>query len=313
MRTQDAETAALTPLLVVLGPTASGKTSLAVSLAHALDGEVLSADSRQVYKGMDLGSGKDIEEYQVNGQKVPYHLIDVAEAGEEYNIFHYQRAFDKAYADICQRGKTPVLCGGSGLYLAAVLGNRNFQDIPFDADLRKELDTCTLEELAQRLATYGPLHNHTDTVTRERCIKAIEIAEYERRNPVPPRRIPKPLLIGIWFEPEDLRQRIGIRLEERLQAGMVDEVRKLLESGLKPEQLIYYGLEYKFLTRHVIGELSFEDMKTQLYFAICQFAKRQRTWFRKMERDGYEIRWIDGKKSLDEKMTEVIRIWNTLF
>lgn len=295
----------LRPLLVVLGPTASGKTALAVKLAECLGGEVLSADSRQVYRGMDIGSGKDLSEYG----DIPYHLIDVADAGEEYNLFRYQQAFDTAYADICRRKKIPVLCGGSGLYLAAALGRKRFREVPFNAALRHTLQAKGDTELATLLESYGPLHNHTDTETRERCLRAIEIAEFEARNPAEPRIIPTPYICGISFEPEVLRQRIRHRLEERLEQGMIEEVEALLSQGLKPEQLTYYGLEYKYLTLYIMGKMEREQMIRELYFSICQFAKRQRTWFRKMEREGYAIHWIDGNLSLEEKTQRVAQAY----
>lgn len=298
----------LSPLLVVLGPTASGKTALAVKLAECLGGEVLSADSRQVYRGMDIGSGKDLSEYG----DIPYHLIDVADAGEEYNLFRYQQAFDTAYADICRRKKIPVLCGGSGLYLAAALGRKRFREVPFNAALRYTLQAKGDAELAALLASYGPLHNHTDTETRERCLRAIEIAEFEARNPAEPRIIPTPYICGISFEPEVLRQRIRHRLEERLEQGMIEEVEALLSQGLKPEQLTYYGLEYKYLTLYITGKMEREQMIRELYFSICQFAKRQRTWFRKMEREGYAIHWIDGNLSLEEKTQRVAQAYRLI-
>lgn len=318
MRTQDAEGASFAPLLVILGPTASGKTALAVELARRLGGEVLSADSRQVYRGMDLGTGKDLSEYSgvdaATGEPflVPYHLMDVAEAGEEYNIFRYQQAFDEAYREVSARGRVAVLCGGSGLYLSAALGKKRFREVPRNEGLRRSLEGRSDAELAELLASYGPLHNHTDTETRERCLRAIEIADFERRCPDAGRVVPRSLLFGIAFEPEELRRRIGQRLDARLQAGMVQEVQGLLDRGLKPEQLLYYGLEYKFITRYILGELSFEEMREQLYFAICQFAKRQRTWFRKMEREGYRIEWLDGNLSLEAKTALVLgkfRAW----
>ena len=309
----DQTTNGLLPLLVVLGPTASGKTALAVNLACRLNGEILSADSRQVYRGMDLGSGKDLNEYTLSAPdgttvSVPYHLIDVADAGEEYNLFRYQQAFDDAYADICARRKTPVLCGGSGLYLAAALGRKRFREVPFNAPLRQELQTRSDAELASLLASYGPLHNHTDTETRERCLRAIEIAEFERQNPAPERIIPEPVVFGIRFEPEMLRQRIKKRLEERLQQGMIEEVSALLHQGLRPEQLTYYGLEYKYLTLYITGQMERERMESELYFSICQFAKRQRTWFRKMEREGCPIHWIDGNLPLEEKTARILSL-----
>lgn len=313
MRENLTENLELRPLLVILGPTASGKTSLAVALACELTGEVISADSRQVYRGMDLGSGKDLAEYSYrpdpNGPSVdiPYHLINVAEAGEEYNIFRYQQAFDAAYADICRRGRVPVLCGGSGLYLSAALGRKRFVEVPENTELRATLQEKTDEELAHILASYGALHNHTDTETRERCLRAIEIAENQRLNPAEERIMPAPHIFGIHFEPEQLRRRIRQRLQERLQAGMVDEVKTLLAQGLKPGQLTYYGLEYKFLTLYVTGQIGYEQMTSELYFAICQFAKRQRTWFRKMEREGWNITWIEGSLSLSQKLDMIRR------
>lgn len=313
----DQTTNGLTPLLVVLGPTASGKTALAVNLAYRSGGEILSADSRQVYRGMDIGSGKDLSEYTLSapdGRKVeiPYHLIDVADAGEEYNLFRYQQAFDATYADICARQKTPVLCGGSGLYLAAALGRKRFREVPFNAPLRKELQDRSDAELAALLASYGPLHNHTDTETRERCLRALEIAEFERKNPAQDRILPEPMVFGIRFEPEILRQRIRKRLEERLEQGMIEEVEALLQKGLKPEQLTYYGLEYKYLTLYITGQMERARMESELYFSICQFAKRQRTWFRKMEREGCPIRWIDGHLPLEEKTAQVLEAYMSL-
>ena len=298
-----------TKLLAVLGPTASGKTSLTVGLARALGGEILSADSRQVYRGMDIGTGKDLSEYTSGGAPVPFHLIDIVPAGTEYNLYRYQKDFDAACADVLSRGHTPVLCGGSGLYLCAALGKKNFREVPTNAALRKELEDNTDAELEQSLRRFGPLHNHTDTETRERCLRAIEILQFERLHPAPDRQLPPALLIGISFDPETLRHRIRARLESRLEEGMVDEVKTLLQSGVTPSQLIYYGLEYKFLTQYITGELSYADMKENLYHAICQFAKRQRTWFRKMEKDGYEIHWIDGHLPVSEKIKKVLEMW----
>lgn len=311
MRTPSTEKPGLAALLVILGPTASGKTTLAVNLAARLNGEILSADSRQVYRGMDIGSGKDLSEYRFKATQtsastqIPYHLIDVADAGEEYNLFRYQQAFDEAYADICARGKTPVLCGGSGLYLAAALGRKKFREVPCNVALRQEMRQKSDAELAALLASYGPLHNHTDTETRERCLRALEIAEFEKQNPAPERKLPPPLIFGIRFEPEELRQRIRIRLAQRLRDGMIEEVESLLAGGLEPRQLLYYGLEYKFITQYITGRVGREEMERALYFSICQFAKRQRTWFRKMEKEGYPIHWIDGNLSIAEKMEKV--------
>lgn len=304
MRCDDA-----TRLLVVLGPTASGKTSLAVGLARALGGEILSADSRQVYRGMDIGTGKDLREYSSGGAPVPYHLIDIVPAGTEYNLYRYQKDFDAACDGVLARGHTPVLCGGSGLYLCAAIGRKNFREVPCNTDLRKELEAKTDAELEQILRSFGPLHNHTDTETRERCLRAIEILQFERLHPSPERQPLPALLIGISFEPEILRRRIRARLEARLEEGMVNEVKTLLQAGVTPTQLMYYGLEYKFLTQYITGGLSYADMKENLYHAICQFAKRQRTWFRKMEKDGHAIRWIDGQLPLPERIKKVLKMW----
>ena len=295
--------------MTILGPTASGKTALAVALARALDGEVISADSRQVYRGMDIGTGKDLDEYRTGGEPVACHIIDVAQAGEEYNIFRYQRDFDAAYADICHRGKLPILCGGSGLYLTAALGRKTFREVPCDPVLRQKLSSRSDDELAELLASFGPLHNHTDTETRDRCLRALEILFFERAHPAPERRRPCPLIVGIRFEAEVLRERIRARLEERLAQGMVQEAENLLSSGLRSEQLVYYGLEYKYLAWYLAGRCRYEEMVQELYHAICQFAKRQRTWFRKMEREGYAIHWVDGTLGLEEKVQEALRLW----
>lgn len=278
---------------VVLGPTACGKTRLAVQLAGRLHAEIVGADSRQVYRGMDIGTGKDLAEYVYAGLPVPYHLIDVAEPGTEYNVFLYQQAFDRIYADLTARGVRPLLCGGSGLYLQSAIGARRFAEVPENTVLRAELRGLTLNELGRRLSLYGPLHNHTDTESEARCVRAIEIAEYEAAHPEAFRRTPPPVyLIGIEVPPDQLRRRIRLRLEERLAQGMIDEVQGLLDGGLRPEQLTYYGLEYKYVTEYLLGKSDRETMETGLYTAICQFAKRQRTWFRGMERKGWQIDWI---------------------
>lgn len=278
---------------VVLGPTACGKTRLAVQLAGRLGAEVIGADSRQVYREMDLGTGKDLAEYVYEGRPVPYHLIDVAEPGTEYNVFLYQQAFDRVYADLVSRGLRPLLCGGSGLYLQSAIGTRRFAEVPENAALRTELKGQTLAELSRRLSLYGPLHNHTDTESEARCVRAIEIAEYEATHPEAFRRTPpQAYLIGIDVPPEQLRRRIRLRLEERLAQGMVEEVAGLLRKGLRLEQLTYYGLEYRYVTDYLQGRSDMDAMREGLYTAICQFAKRQRTWFRGMERKGWAIEWI---------------------
>ncbi len=282
-------------IVCVLGPTASGKTRYAVDLARRMGAEILSADSRQVYRGMDIGTGKDLCEYG----DVPYHLIDIADAGEKYDIFRYQKDFEQAYRDICRRGRRAVLCGGSGLYIEAACCGYNLPDVPPNPELRAELERHSDEELIARLASLKKLHNTTDYDTRKRLIRALEIAIYEQEHPV--RRsayLPKKTkFIGMNVSREERRERIERRLQERLKGGMADEIKALLESGISPEELIYYGLEYKFVTRYVIGEISYQQMYDSLLVAIRQFAKRQMTWFRGMERRGIEIEWVDPIRS----------------
>ncbi len=282
-------------IVCVLGPTASGKTRYAVDLARRMGAEILSADSRQVYRGMDIGTGKDLCEYG----DVPYHLIDIADAGEKYDIFRYQKDFEQAYRDICRRGRRAVLCGGSGLYIEAACCGYNLPDVPPNPELRAELERHSDEELIARLASLKKLHNTTDYDTRKRLIRALEIATYEQEHPV--RRsayLPKKTkFIGMNVSREERRERIERRLQERLKGGMADEIKALLESGISPEELIYYGLEYKFVTRYVIGEISYQQMYDSLLVAIRQFAKRQMTWFRGMERRGIEIEWVDPIRS----------------
>lgn len=291
-------------LIAILGPTASGKTPLAAALAHVLHTEIISADSRQVYRGMDLGTGKDLEDYTVDGHTVPYHLIDIAEPGYKYNVFEYQRDFLKAYEDIRQRGMTPIMCGGTGMYLEAVLKGYRLLPVPENPELRARLSDKSLEELTSLLATYKSLHNTTDVDTVKRAIRAIEIEEFYRHTPVDERSFPtlKSLIIGVDIDRELRREKITRRLKQRLEQGMVDEVRHLLDSGLKPDDLIYYGLEYKYLTLYVTGQLTYEEMFSQLETAIHQFAKRQMTWFRGMERRGFTIHWLDARLPMEEKI-----------
>lgn len=282
-------------VLTVVGPTATGKTARAVSLARAFNGEIISGDSRQVYRTMDLGTGKDLEEYG----EVPYHLIDVCQAGEKYNLHRYLRDFRNALAMVKEKGKLPILCGGTGMYVETALSGVELPDVPENPTLRSCLSDKSLEELTEILKTYKTLHNTTDIDTCKRAIRAIEIEEYYRENTElaqkADRKVSKPLdsvIIGIDVPREVRRKRISDRLEKRLQDGMVDEIRQILDDGVKPDDLIYYGLEYKFLTLYVIGKLSYEDMKRQLEIAIHQFAKRQMTWFRGMERRGFKINWL---------------------
>ena len=297
-------------LLTVIGPTASGKTRLAVHLALALDGEVISADSRQVYRGMDIGTGKDLEEYVVEGRRMPFHLVDIVEAGYKYNVFEYQADFKRVWEDCRQRGVVPVLCGGSGLYVEAVLKGYKLLPVPANEALRASLAGLSLPELAERLATYKKLHNTTEIDTPKRAIRAIEIEEYYRTHPLEVKDFPvlHPLIVGVDVSREVRRERITRRLHERLAHGMVEEVKRLLDAGVKPDDLLYYGLEYKYLTLYLIGKLSYDDMVAQLNVAIHQFAKRQMTWFRKMEREGFDIRWLDAEMPLAEQV-ETVKSW----
>ena len=292
-------------MLAVVGPTASGKTSLAVDLALAVPGaEVVSADSRQVYRGMDIGTGKDLAEYERDGIVVPSHLLDIVDAGEKYNLFEFQRDFLSAYNDIKERGAFPVMCGGSGLYVESVLKGYKLLPVPENSQLREELEKKSLEELTALLSTYKTLHNNTDTDTKKRAIRAIEIEEYYRTCPAEERYFPEIncLTIGVSVDREVRRDRITRRLHERLENGMVDEVRGLLEKGVTTEQLMYYGLEYKYLTQYIVGELSYNDMVRGLEIAIHQFAKRQMTWFRGMEKRGVHIHWIDAMLPRDRQV-----------
>lgn len=299
-------------LLVVLGATATGKTSLAVNLAKDFNGEIISADSRQIYRGMDLGTGKDIEEYVVDGVEIPYHLIDIADAGYKYNVFEFQQDFVKAFEDISSRKRLPVVCGGTGMYLEAVLKGYKLIAVPKDQSFRDELEGKSLEELEVILRSYKDLHNNSDLETKKRAIRAIEIERYYAANPQIDMEYPEmnPLLIGIKFDRESRRDRISLRLKERLKSGMMEEVEALLKSGVSAEDLIYYGLEYKFLTQYVTGQITYDEMFLGLEIAIHQFAKRQMTWFRKMERSGSNIHWLDGYMPLDEKIARVKELFN---
>ena len=298
-------------LLSVIGPTASGKTNFAVQLALALDGEIISADSRQVYRGMDIGTGKDLDEYVAGGRRVSCHLIDIVDAGEKYNVFEYQRDFLKAWNECRERRVVPVLCGGSGLYVEAVLKGYKLLAVPVNEELRAALSGMTLQELAVKLATYKKLHNTTEIDTVKRAVRAIEIEEYYRMHPYEEKDFPeiRSLIVGVDVSREVRRERITKRLHERLENGMVDEVRRILDSGVTPDDLIYYGLEYKYLTLYIIGRLTYEEMVAQLNVAIHQFAKRQMTWFRKMEREGFDIRWLDAGMPMEERVEQVVAWW----
>ncbi|MBR4046837.1 MAG: tRNA (adenosine(37)-N6)-dimethylallyltransferase MiaA [Bacteroides sp.] len=297
-------------LITILGPTASGKTAFATALAHRMNSEIISADSRQLYRGMDLGTGKDLNEYIVEGEQIPYHLIDIVDAGYKYNVFEYQHDFLEAYTSIKEKGKLPILCGGTGMYLESVLKGYKLLPVPENHELRARLEGKSLEELTTMLQSYKKLHNTTDVDTPKRAIRAIEIEEYYKHTSVEERTFPtiNSLIIGIDIDRELRRKKITQRLTQRLDEGMLDEVRNLLKQGIAPEDLIYYGLEYKYLTLHAIGELSFQEMFNQLEIAIHQFAKRQMTWFRGMERRGFTIHWLNASLPTEEKIKKVMEL-----
>ena len=296
------------PLIAVVGPTASGKTRRAVDIARALNGEIISADSRQVYRGMDLGTGKDLEEYG----EIPYHLIDICDAGTRYDLHRYLHDFRKAYEDIESRGKRAVICGGSGMYVENAVRGIQLPEVPRNEELRATLADKNLEELSDILAGYRELHNVNDTDTVARALRAIEIQEYYRTHPVEAKTATNegavPLdcvVVGVDIPREERRRRISERLKQRLDSGMVDEIRNLIDSGVKPDDLIYYGLEYRFITLHVIGELTYEEMYHGLETAIHQFAKRQMTWFRGMEKRGTRITWLPFDMPADDFVAAV--------
>ena len=295
-------------LITILGPTATGKTTLACHLAALLHGEIISADSRQVYRGMDLGTGKDLSDFHLKDYDVPYHLIDIVDPGYEFNVFEFQQHVVRALEKVEHNGRLPILCGGSGLYLDAVLRGYQLQRVPENKVLREFLETLSMESLTRKLKSYGPVHNTTDINDRRRLIKAIEIAEHHINHPKPDFIMPRVSSInfGLHFERQQLRDRITQRLKQRLDEGMVDEVRNLLSSGLLPEQLKFYGLEYRLITQYVMGELTYNEMFELLNTAIHQFAKRQMTWFRRMENGGVRIHWINGNINLEEKLATIL-------
>lgn len=294
-------------MITILGPTASGKTTLAAHLASRLDSEILSADSRQIYRRMDIGTGKDLSDYVVDGKHIPYHLIDIAEPGYRYNLFEYQRDFLTAYEEVKGRGVLPILCGGTGLYIESVLKAYKMMPVPQNDELRHSLEGKSLEELTRILSTYKTLHNTTDVDTAKRAIRAIEICEYYRTHPLDFVDFPiiNSLIIGVDIDRDLRREKISKRLRARLEEGMVEEVRAIMDSGVSAEDLIYYGLEYKYLTNYIIGNLSYEQMVTELEIAIHQFAKRQMTWFRGMERRGFTIHWVDACLPMEEKLDKI--------
>ena len=302
-------------MITIIGPTASGKTALAADLAARVGGEVISADSRQVYRRMDIGTGKDLADYTVDGVKVPYHLIDIAEPGTRYNLFQYQHDFLKAYNDVTRRGAVPVLCGGSGLYVEAVLKGYRLAPVPENKELRASLEGKSLDELTEILAGLkrkngSTMHNTTDVDTTKRAIRAIEIETFSGEHPTEGADLPAidTVIVGLDISREERRRRITQRLRQRLDSGMVDEVRSLLAGGIAADDLIYYGLEYKYVTEYAIGRITHEEMFRQLEIAIHQFAKRQMTWFRGMERRGMAIHWIDAMLPTGEKVDEILRL-----
>lgn len=299
-------------LITILGPTASGKTSLAAALAARLKTEIISGDSRQVYRKMDLGTGKDLSDYVVDGYQVPYHLIDIVDPGYKYNVFEYQRDFLAAYEDIRSRGLLPILCGGTGMYLESILKGYRLLPVPENKELRERLSSKSLAELTEILSHYKKLHNSTDVDTVKRAIRAIEIEEFYLTQDVNARSFPEihSLIIGVDINRELRREKITRRLKKRLEEGMVDEVKSLLAEGIHPDDLIYYGLEYKYLTLYAIGKLSYEEMFHQLKIAIHQFAKRQMTWFRGMERRGFQIHWINAESPIEENVKLIVDLIN---
>lgn len=299
-----------------MGPTASGKTPVAARLAWETGGEVISADSRQVYRHMDIGTGKDLADYVVDGRPVPYHLIDIREPGTKYNLFEYQQDFYDVYQDIRNRGAKPILCGGTGLYIEAVLKGYRLSPVPQNPALREELEGRTLDELTEMLIALkaksgSVMHNKTDVDSCQRAIRAIEIETYTLEHPAPRRELPPvdSVIVGLDIDRELRREKITRRLRARLDEGMVDEVKALLTRGIPAEDLIYYGLEYKFVTEYLTGRSSYDEMVSRLEIAIHQFAKRQMTWFRGMERRGFLIHWIDATLPMEDKIDRIKQLW----
>lgn len=301
------------PLITVLGPTAVGKTTFAAHLASAMEAEIISADSRQVFKRMDIGTGKDRADYNVDGKIIPSHLIDIAEPGTEYNVFQFQRDFQSAWDSIIFRGKTPVLCGGTGLYLESVLLGYDLVEVPVNESLRENLTELTNGELIERISSYKPLHNTTDILDRERLIRAIEIGLFKVQNKNQKSDIDfsQTPVFGIRFDRKTIRERITYRLNQRLNEGMIEEVQQLLENGLSKDQLMFYGLEYRFVTLYLTGELKYDEMFSLLNTAIHQFAKRQMTWFRRMEKKGVKIFWLDGEDGLTLNLKKAMNYLNS--
>lgn len=295
-------------IVVITGPTATGKTRLAALVADRLGGEVISADSRQVYRGMDIGTGKDFADYAVDGRRVPVHMVDIVDAGYRYNVYEYQRDFLKVFEELELRGAFPVVCGGSGMYVDSIVSGYRLIQVPVNGQLRALLAGRTLEELTEILSRYKSLHNKTDVDTVKRAVRAIEIADYYTRHPrdETPFPVRNPLVTAVFFDRDTRRQRISSRLQSRLRGGMIEEVQRLLAAGVHPDDLIYYGLEYKYVTLYLMDQMSYEEMTRRLEVEIHRFAKRQMTWFRGMERRGIAIHWIDGSMSDEEKTDYII-------
>lgn len=297
-------------LIVITGPTASGKTRLAALVAREINAEIISADSRQVYRGMDLGTGKDIDDYYVDGELIRYHLIDIVDAGEKYNLYQYQEDFIKAYNDIVARGKRVILCGGSGLYVESVINAYKLVHVPANNDFRKQCEIKTYDELVEELKQLKRLHNTTDIDSKQRLIRALEIEYFYKEFPQEANNFPelKSIIIAVDISREYRRNRISSRLKLRVDEGMIDEVKRLLSSGISPEDLIYYGLEYKYVTQYIVGEISYNEMLDNLEIAIHQFAKRQMTWFRGMERRGLKLNWLPGELPMEKRVEAVLTL-----
>lgn len=298
-------------LPIIIGPTASGKTRLAALCASKLGAEIISADSRQVYRGMDIGTGKDYDDYIIDNIKIPYHLIDIVDAGYAYNVFEFKRDFAQAFTNITKRGKTPMVCGGTGLYAESVIKQYELQEVPQDIDFRAACEKRDLEDLIEELKNYKIPHNTSDFDTKKRVIRALEIARYEQTYGAQKHKhelLYNTIVIGVHVSRETRRNRIEARLKQRMQQGMTDEVETLLSNGVRVEQLLYYGLEYKYITLYITGALTKQQMIDDLFIAICQFSKRQMTWFRGMERRGIHIHWIDGEQSMEERVGRVLEV-----
>lgn len=300
----------MSKLITIIGPTASGKTPFAVELANKIDGEIISGDSRQIYRQMDIGTGKDLNEYTVGGKTIKHHLIDIREPGDKYTLYDFQRDFHVAYHDVLSRNKNPILCGGTGLYIESILRGYELKSVPENEELRKSLQNKSMKELSTILSEYKKLHNTTDTDTKQRAIRAIEIASHQQKEQSSAQSYAPidSLIIGVNIDRENRRSKISSRLKMRIDEGMIDEVKKLLSLGIAPDDLIYYGLEYKFVTLYAIGKISYQEMLNQLEVAIHQFAKRQMTWFRGMERCSLKINWIDALLPMEEKVVKAMEL-----